>query len=192
MMISLKHYLRDQKGFVLIGMLFMMVLMAVTAGGINRRTAIQAKIADNQIRSAQLSLGQLAAVEHASWKLIQDPDWRTDPAGEDYVFNGVTYNRKVLDSVIPCYTDTVTVSVTAPGGLKPLTTTFGLNLGLTDFYLIADTDNHRIRKMEASSPYNISTIAGTGKKGDSGDGGPAVDAKLNKPSGIFVDASGNI
>ena len=192
MMISLKHYLRDQKGFVLITMLFMMVLMAVTAGGINRRSAIQAKIADNQSRSAQLSLGQLAAVEHASWQLIQNPGLRTDAAGEDYVYNNITYNRKVLDSTISCYTDTVTISITAPDGLKPLTATYRFNLGLTDFYLIADTENHRIKKIDAATPANIHFIAGTGSSGDSGDGGPAEDARLNEPKGLFVDTAGNI
>ena len=38
----------------------------------------------------------------------------------------------------------------------------------------------------------ITTFAGTGSSGYSGDGGPAVSAKLRKPRGIFADGAGNI
>jgi sugar lactone lactonase YvrE len=38
----------------------------------------------------------------------------------------------------------------------------------------------------------LTTIAGTGTTGDSGDGGPATSAQLNSPAGIAVDASGNV
>jgi len=56
---------------------------------------------------------------------------------------------------------------------------------------IADTDNHRIRKITAATG-TITTVAGTGSSGGAGDGGPAVNARLNHPRGVFVDASGNI
>jgi TonB family protein len=55
---------------------------------------------------------------------------------------------------------------------------------------IADTDNFRIRKI--STDGTITTIAGTGRDGNSGDGGPALDAQLNRPRGIAVDAKGNL
>ncbi len=42
------------------------------------------------------------------------------------------------------------------------------------------------------SPWVLTTIAGTSEAGFSGDGGPALQAKLNSPSGIAIDASGNI
>jgi sugar lactone lactonase YvrE len=56
---------------------------------------------------------------------------------------------------------------------------------------IADTWNHRIRKVTASTAI-ISTIAGNGTEGYSGDGGAATSAELNAPSGVAVDAAGNI
>jgi len=57
---------------------------------------------------------------------------------------------------------------------------------------IADTDNHCIRKVDAST-QNINTVAGIGgSSGFEGDGGPATEAKLKNPRGVFVDASGNI
>ena len=55
---------------------------------------------------------------------------------------------------------------------------------------IADTDNNVVR--EVNSKGVISTIAGTGAAGSSGDNGPATAATLNLPQGIAVDLSGNV
>ena len=55
---------------------------------------------------------------------------------------------------------------------------------------IADAINRRIRKVNPSGI--ISTIAGTGVEGFSGDGGPALDAQLSYPAGVTVDAAGNL
>jgi trimeric autotransporter adhesin len=54
---------------------------------------------------------------------------------------------------------------------------------------IADTNNSVIREVVAAT---ISTIAGNGTAGYSGDGGLAISAELNYPGGTFVDSSGNI
>ena len=56
---------------------------------------------------------------------------------------------------------------------------------------IADNGNDRIRKVDIASGI-ISTIAGTGIPGFSGDNGPATAAKLNGPSDVAVDAAGNV
>jgi trimeric autotransporter adhesin len=53
----------------------------------------------------------------------------------------------------------------------------------------SDTGNNRIRKV---SNGTITTIAGTGKAGYSGDNGPAISAQLNDPIGIALDSAGNI
>ena len=55
---------------------------------------------------------------------------------------------------------------------------------------IADTNNHRLRRVDSSG--TTATIAGTGVSGFSGDGGPAVQARLNLPGDVAVDGSGNI
>jgi uncharacterized protein (TIGR03437 family) len=57
-------------------------------------------------------------------------------------------------------------------------------------YFSEDGDS-RIRKVTASNQY-ISTIAGNGTPGYTGDGGAATTAELNFPTGIAVDSSGNI
>jgi sugar lactone lactonase YvrE len=55
---------------------------------------------------------------------------------------------------------------------------------------ITDYGNNRIRKVNTSGI--ISTIAGGIVSGSTGDGGPAVDALLNRPQGINLDAAGNL
>ncbi len=55
---------------------------------------------------------------------------------------------------------------------------------------IADQKNDRIRMVSTSGI--ITTVAGSGQKGFSGDGGPATQASLDGPSGVALDASGNL
>jgi sugar lactone lactonase YvrE len=54
---------------------------------------------------------------------------------------------------------------------------------------IADTRNHRIRKVSGGT---ITTIAGTGVAGFSGDNGPAVSAALDNPTALALDSNGNL
>jgi sugar lactone lactonase YvrE len=55
---------------------------------------------------------------------------------------------------------------------------------------ISDHDNHRIRRV--TSDGIITTVAGTGDQGYSGDGGPARSARLSEPGGLAFDAHGNL
>ncbi len=56
---------------------------------------------------------------------------------------------------------------------------------------IADTGNNAIREIAVSTGI-ITTIAGNGGQGFSGDGGAATAAELNQPSGVAVDVFGNV
>ena len=58
--------------------------------------------------------------------------------------------------------------------------------------IIADYTNNRIRKRLSASGITITTIAGSGSYGFSGDGGLATASSLNNPSDVAVDASGNL
>jgi NHL repeat len=55
---------------------------------------------------------------------------------------------------------------------------------------IADFSNNRVRKVNAGG--EITTIAGTGMAGFSGDGGPATSAQLTDPAGVAVDRQGSV
>ena len=57
---------------------------------------------------------------------------------------------------------------------------------------IADSNNSVIREVVGGPGGNIVTVAGNGTPGFSGDGGPATSAQLAFPSGVYVDAAGNI
>ena len=55
---------------------------------------------------------------------------------------------------------------------------------------VADAGDHRVRKINADG--TITMFAGTGKRGDEGDGGPACEARLDTPFRITVDSTGSV
>ncbi len=57
---------------------------------------------------------------------------------------------------------------------------------------IVENGSHKIRKVTAGANPTISTVAGTGVAGYSGDGGPAISAQLFFPNGVAVDSAGTI
>ena len=64
-----------------------------------------------------------------------------------------------------------------------------LCVDLDDNVIIADTANHVIRKYTPSDG-KIVRVAGTGKKGDSKDGGEPLQVSFNEPHGVFVHPTG--
>ncbi len=66
----------------------------------------------------------------------------------------------------------------------------GVALDAAGNLYIADTDNQRIRKVDAAGV--ITTVAGDGNYGYGGDGGPAVEAHLRVPRGVALDGAGNL
>jgi uncharacterized protein (TIGR03437 family) len=66
----------------------------------------------------------------------------------------------------------------------------GVAVDSTGNVYVADRAAHVIRKV--STTGTISTVAGTGTGGFSGDGGPAVLAQLNGPTGLAIDSAGNL
>jgi len=260
-----KRRIMHRRGFVLLGLLLLMVLLAVTAIGLNRRAGLQNRMAANQVQGERIYLSQKAVTEQAVWQLTGDPCRRTSESGESYEYGGLTYKRKVRSSTVSGRTDSITVAVTYPGGTESLNTSYryyihppitgptvetapyqvsrdsanniyfadpnhhqifkrdavtgettvvagtgesgfsgdggqaaqakldnprGVFVTSGGFIYIADTENHRVRKVDASGV--ITTAAGTGTGGYSGDSGPAAGAQLNKPTAVDVDGSGNI
>ena len=67
---------------------------------------------------------------------------------------------------------------------------FGLTVDTTGNFFISDFGNLRIRKVNTNGI--ITTIAGNGTNGFSGDGGPAGNATISQPIGMTTDANGNL
>jgi RHS repeat-associated protein len=71
-----------------------------------------------------------------------------------------------------------------------LSNPFGVAVGQDGSIYIADTGNHRIRRVGTDGI--ITTVAGNGIQGYSGDGGPATQASLSNPNGVAVGQDGSI
>ena len=67
----------------------------------------------------------------------------------------------------------------------------GLDIDASGNLYVADTDNNVIRKIDTGTPRIITTIAGTGTAGHSGDGGLATNATLRTPDRVSVNGAGN-
>ncbi len=78
-----------------------------------------------------------------------------------------------------------------PATAARLNLPYGVAMDPKGNLFIADTHNYRIRKVSATTGI-ITTVAGTGISGYSGDGGPATAAQINLPDGIAADSAGNI
>jgi DNA-binding beta-propeller fold protein YncE len=68
---------------------------------------------------------------------------------------------------------------------------YGVTFGPDGALYFCDLDNQRIRRLDIGT-RRLTTIAGNGQKGYSGDGGPATAAALNMPHEIQFDAQGNL
>jgi len=68
---------------------------------------------------------------------------------------------------------------------------FGAAVDAAGNLYIADRLNNRIRRVDALTGA-VTTVAGTGASGYSGDGGPATQAQINGPQAVAVDAAGNL
>ena len=62
---------------------------------------------------------------------------------------------------------------------------FGVSLGPDGALYVCEIDNHCVRRIDRRTGL-ISTVAGSGKPGYAGDGGPATKASLNEPQGLAI------
>jgi uncharacterized protein (TIGR03437 family) len=118
-----------------------------------------------------------------------------DPSGNLYIAD-TNHNRVIRvapDSTVHTVAGTGSPGYTGdgdPSALPQLYGPTGLALDSDGNLYIADTLNHRVRMLAAGGV--ISTIAGTGTSGFSGDGGAAGAAQLSYPRALAIDAGRNI
>jgi len=96
-------------------------------------------------------------------------------------------------SIITTVAGTGQSGYSGDGGLATkaqLNNAFGITVDAEGNLYIADTSNHRIRKVDTSGI--ITTVAGNGMYGYSGDGWPAVWAQLYHPQDVTLDDAGNL
>jgi sugar lactone lactonase YvrE len=116
-----------------------------------------------------------------------------DTSGNIYIAD--THNqriRKVSSGTITTVAGTGTAGFSGDDGLATsamLSSPTALAVDSSGNLYIADTDNHRIRKLSGTT---ITTVAGDGEQGFSGDGAAATAAAIDSPGGVAVDASGLI
>ncbi len=117
-----------------------------------------------------------------------------DAAGIIYIadFSGHRILR-VERGVITTFTGMGTEGFSGDGGsakLARLSFPSGVAVDAKGAVYIADTGNHRVRRVGPDG--RITTLAGIGSFGFRGDGGLAVQASLNSPLGVAVDAKGTV
>jgi len=78
-----------------------------------------------------------------------------------------------------------------PGTAGQINNPYGLTIGPDGALYFCEVDNHRIRRLDLKT-HMLSTVAGSGKQGYSGDGGPALAASLNQPYEVRFDKGGDI
>lgn len=78
-----------------------------------------------------------------------------------------------------------------PAASAQINNPYGLAIGPDGALYVCEIGNHVIRRIDQKTG-KISTVAGNGKPGYSGDGGPATQASLNEPYEIRFDRAGNM
>ena len=163
--------------------------------GIHEVTAIYSGDADFFASSAQA--GAKSTIITAVGQLHSPHDVVSDSTGNLYIANYSTHQVVLVNPTT--YTSTViagtgTAGYSGDGGLATAATLnepCGLVLYGTNHLLIAEFGNHCIRQVDLSTGI-ITTIAGTGLAGYSGDGGLATAAQLNCPYSIAVTSGGSL
>lgn len=84
-----------------------------------------------------------------------------------------------------------TGGVGGPAVNAQLYTPVGMALDTAGNLIIADCGNNRVVRIDAATGV-LTLVAGNGAASFSGDGGPATQASLNAPSGVALDAAGNL
>jgi sugar lactone lactonase YvrE len=180
--------------------------VALTRDG---RTLLVADVAGHRIRSLDLSTGRIATFA-GTGKPRHDGDggpahkaaiWGAravdvGPDGSVYILEreGNTLRMVRPDTgIITTVAGTGARGYSGDGGPAASSTFNGpkeLAVDRAGNVWIVDTENHAIRVIDADN-HRIRTVAGTGRPGGDGDGGPPTSARLDRPHGVAVGADGS-
>jgi sugar lactone lactonase YvrE len=131
--------------------------------------------------SAQLSSPASVAVDAAGNLLIAD--------SENHCIRKVT-PAGVISTMAGIYGTWGYGGDGDPANSAQLNSPQGIAVDATGNVFIADSENNRVRKVTPAGV--ISTVAGNGTFGFSGDGGPATSALLSSPASVVADTAGNL
>jgi len=118
-----------------------------------------------------------------------------DAAGNIYFSEQNTHKVKKISTsgIVTTYVGTGAMGFAGDGGLAAaakLNNPTGICIDAMGNLYIADSNNHRIRKVSTNGI--ITTVAGNGTGGVTGEGGPAILASMSVPESVITDSSGNI
>jgi hypothetical protein len=128
-------------------------------------------------------------------RLGQPGDVVKDAAGNLYIADFLNSRiRKVApDGTINTFAGTGSFGYTGDSGpalLARLASPVGLDIDAAGNLYVADVGNHTVRRITPAGI--ISTVAGNGSGGSTGDGGPATSAQLYEPADVTLDDAGNL
>ena len=96
----------------------------------------------------------------------------------------------LLSLAIALSAQTSATSASSPAGAVSLLEPLGLAFDAQGNLFFAEAGRHTIRRLDPSG--TLTTVAGTGTEGFSGDGGPATSAQLDSPHAVVLDTAGNL
>jgi sugar lactone lactonase YvrE len=185
-----------------LGALFALAVSACGGGGGNHRPeeASNPKPELTTVAGGGEQLGDGGPATSAG--LCGPTDVALDAAGNIYISDtglycrgpgGVTVRKVDTHGVITTVAGTGEEGYSGDGGPATkarLNVPIAVGVDREGNFYISDENNYRIRKVDKDG--TITTIAGTGGEGYSGDGGPATSAQLTDPGGIAFDDRGNL
>jgi hypothetical protein len=144
----------------------------------------------------QYRIATIAGNGVAGGYFINPTSVAVDPAGDVYVADWSGYIHKiwVREGAVTIFAGTGILGYSGDGGQATnamIGKAISMALDRDGNVYFADGDNNRIRRVDISTRI-ITTVAGTGAAVDSGDGGPAVSAGVSRPTGMTVDAAGDL
>jgi sugar lactone lactonase YvrE len=170
---------------------------ATAIGNVNAVSSVAIPSSPGVQEVAPASINQVVAVDSGGNVFIADPARVRSLSAASGALSYVTGSLSAVGGVLGFQPGFSGDGAVANGGAQgpafaaALDSPGGLAIDAAGNVFIADTGNHRIRRITAATGV-ITTIAGTGTPGFAGDGAAATAADLDSPSGVAVDAAGNV